>query len=1095
MSQPSGATRTATLSVLFVDVVGSTDLRVQLGEDAADDLRRGLEAGLTEATGAHGGRVVKGLGDGVLAVFDAAGDAVAAATTMHQNAPQTVVLRIGISTGDVAVEPASNPSGDVFGTPVVEAARLCAAAQPGQILVADLVRSLARGRGGHVFEPVGELELKGLPDPVTACQVRWEPLVPARAPTRLPLPPVLDHGRVAAYAGRTTTLEKLTEAWLAARDGRGSATVLLSGEPGIGKTRTAAEIAVRAQADGAMVLHGGCDEGLSVPFQPFVEALGWHVAHDAEPVLGRLPGELPRLLPELTLRHPGLPARIESDPATEEYRLFEAVASWIVESSKQSGLLLVLDDLHWATRPTLLLVVHTIRVAAADPAARLLLVGTYRDTELDRVHPLSAVLADLRRLPSVGRIDLAGLDPDEVVAMAEAAAGHELTADGLGLMATIHAETDGNPFFIGEVFRHLVEIGQLRLVEGRWQIADYSQVEIPQGVRDVVGRRLGRLSEAANRALTVAAAVGQDFDVDLLAAVVDLDEAALLDGLDEACRARLVVETGADGFRFAHAVVRSTLYGELSATRRRRMHARLVEALEKLRPSDAAALARHALAAGPVGGDVARAVGYLCAAAEQAAATRALAEAEQLFAHALELLEDGEADERTRIALLCGLGEAQRDQSDPAFRDTLLGAAAAALAIGDADLAARASTANYVGTVARVGAVDREAVTQLERTLVLLGSERSARAALVNATLVLNLTWDPQLTVARRLELVERAFELALESDDPRVLAEVHARAAAPGMVVARQRPEALAFAERAIAAADRTGDPALQAENRYRTAMIALGLGELAAARRLTAEAVTLVAGQCPLRVVMLVTAMAAQFPGYDDDLAGAEEACAEVRRLAEECGAVDAATWVGVLRSHLAHLTGRLGEMAEEWGAAADRLDWPMFRLAQVEGLCAANRLDEARALVAEHGLNAAAIPQDLYALVGWGTLAEVALYLRDPELGAELEAALRPHRHLWSSSGLWVKGPGCLHLGQALGAQGRWVEAEECFDEADRLLTERGLHPYLPLVALDRAHTLAAAGEHSRAAEIARREQARALERGLPRLAEQFAAPIAK
>jgi len=249
------AMRTATASVLFVDVVGSTELRARLGEEAADELRRRIDAGLLEIVTAHHGRVVKGLGDGLLAVFDAAADAVGAGVAIQQRAPDGVGFRVGVSTGDVSVEDA-----DVFGTPVVEAARLCAAAVGGQVLVADLVRALARGRGGHVFEPVGDLTLKGLPNPVAACQVRWQTgsvagtVPPAGAPVT---------GNERAHIGRVDLLDRPagTRAptripeWNTVFLGRDSemATaenllgvrrlVTFTGAGGSGKTRLAAELA------------------------------------------------------------------------------------------------------------------------------------------------------------------------------------------------------------------------------------------------------------------------------------------------------------------------------------------------------------------------------------------------------------------------------------------------------------------------------------------------------------------------------------------------------------------------------------------------------------------------------------------------------------------------------------------------------------------------------------------------------------------------------------------------------------------------------------------------------------------------------------
>ena len=235
---------------------------------------------------------------------------------------------------------------------------------------------------------------------------------------------------------------------------------------------------------------------------------------------------------------------------------------------------------------------------------------------------------------------MAGLSVAEVAELMSQAAGHALDEDGRRLAESLHAETEGNPFFVEEVLRHLVETGTVRRQEtaGWWPAA--TTVAVPEGVRDVVGRRLGRLSAQTNQMLSVAAVLGRDFDVELLAALRDAPEDSLLDALDEAVGAGLVQETGADRYRFAHVLVRATLFEELSATRRRRLHRRVGEAIEKLRPDDVVALAYHFSQAGPDGEGMSRAVRYGLAAAEQALQARALGDAEARFHQVLGLLDD-----------------------------------------------------------------------------------------------------------------------------------------------------------------------------------------------------------------------------------------------------------------------------------------------------------------------------------------------------------------------------------------------------------------------------------------------------------------------
>src|SRR6185295_1020835 len=258
MATQSAGPHTGTATILFTDLVGSTGQRAQLGEEAAETVRRTHDRLLADAIALHHGQVTKSVGDGIMATFPGAADAVGAAVAIQQgidghNRRATgtpLAVRVGISLGDVAWE-----QGDCFGTPVIEAARLCAVAEGGQILAADLVRLTARGRGGHTFTAIGPVALKGLPEPVVACAVAWEPL----AEVGVPLPPRLGTRSAVGMVGRSREMEALGLAGAKAKDGQRQV-VLLSGEPGIGKTRLATEAARAHHADGATVLLGTCDE-------------------------------------------------------------------------------------------------------------------------------------------------------------------------------------------------------------------------------------------------------------------------------------------------------------------------------------------------------------------------------------------------------------------------------------------------------------------------------------------------------------------------------------------------------------------------------------------------------------------------------------------------------------------------------------------------------------------------------------------------------------------------------------------------------------------------------------------------------------------
>ena len=798
----------ATAIVLFTDLVGSTELRSRLGEDAAEALRHKHDALVTGAVKASGGTVVKNLGDGVMATFAGATDAVGAAVAIQQaigrhnrSGAAALGVRIGISAGDVVFE-----ENDCFGTPVIEAARLCAAATGGQIFASEMVRWLARSSEGE-FVSVGSLELKGLAEPVPTVEVQWE-LSPQSS---VPLPTFLtDIGRI--FVGRDSELDRLDQLWKEATAGE-LRVALVGGEPGVGKTRLAAELALKVHEDGATVLAGRCDEDLGVPYQPFVEALR-HFTDHCSPLadrLGRYGGELARLVPELTERVPGLPSPLRSDPDTERYRLFDAVAAWLTAASVDEPVLLVLDDLQWAAKPTLLLLRHVLQAGGG----RVLVLVTYRDTELTHNHPLVELVADLRRQGGVERLSLTGLDDFGVRTIVEQASGQTLDDAGLALARAVYEETDGNPFFVREVLRHLAETGAVERREGGWTTKlPVDEFGIPEGVRDVVGRRLARLSDDTNHALRIAAVAGPEFEFAVVQGAGGLAEETLLAALEEAVGARVVIEVSATRFRFAHALMRATLYESLTATRQVTLHRRTAEAIETVHASAlddyVPALAHHwAKASAPVT-DAAKAVDYARKAGDRALAQLAHDEAGAYYAAGLDLLDAGGAaqNDPRRVELLIGRGEAQRRASDPAYRQTLLDVARLARELGDADALARAALANTYGHVfTGLGEVDRERVEMLEAAIAVAGDDDLPRRARLLATLGLELNWEPD--PRRRLALSEEALRVARSLDDANTLASV---LLARDYTITGPENVAERFANTTelLAMAERKGDPVL---------------------------------------------------------------------------------------------------------------------------------------------------------------------------------------------------------------------------------------------------------------------------------------------
>ncbi|OGO53269.1 MAG: hypothetical protein A2148_09075 [Chloroflexi bacterium RBG_16_68_14] len=582
-----------TVTVLFTDLVGSTELLERLGDDAAESVRRAHFSLLRHAVAARGGQEVKTLGDGLMVAFSSAIDALACAVAMQQavhrhNQQQAEEHRLQVRVGLHVGEPIRDEQ-DYFGMPVVIARRLCDSAQGSQILVSELVRGLVGSRGGHAFRRLGPLTLKGLAEPLPACEVVWEPAVEgaeahrtavAKPPRPLPLPPLLAGGERTAFVGRERELQTLLECWGQAQTGQ-RRLVLLAGEPGIGKTRLAAEFAVGAHTDGATVLYGRADEEALIPCQPFVEALvhntAAYPADELRARLGTSGAKLATLVSELAEASAGLrrEARPEGSagPEGERYRFFEAVSSLLTEASRVGPLVLVLDDLHWADKPTLLLLRYILRRPEPSP---LLILGTYRDTELARTHPLSETLADLRRDRAFERISLKGLDEAEVSALIGAWGGQPPSA----FVRAVYEQTEGNPFFIEELLRHLAEIGAIYEREGRLTTdLTVARLGIPEGVKEVIGRRLARLSEECNSILTIASVIGREFGLDALERASDLPGDRLLQSLEEAITASVVSEVplAVGRYSFSHALIHEALYGELTTTRRVRLHGQTLQ--------------------------------------------------------------------------------------------------------------------------------------------------------------------------------------------------------------------------------------------------------------------------------------------------------------------------------------------------------------------------------------------------------------------------------------------------------------------------------------------------------------------------------------
>jgi len=471
------------------------------------------------------------------------------------------------------------------------------------------------------------------------------------------------------FVGRGQELALLTAA-LDANLSRQGQMVMLAGEPGIEKTRTAQELARMAEEAGGQVLWGWCYEGEGAPpYWPWIDSLRTYFQRTDPAILQSQLGTGATSIGDMVPEVLGIIGDFEPVPAMEpdqaRFRLFDAITRFLKRASEDSPLLVVLDDLHWADRPSLLLLEF---IARQLEGSRILIVGTYRDTEAPPESPLGESLARFTRLPGFQRQAITGLPPEDVgrfVHVETGATPHEQ------LLSAIHGHTEGNPYFLGEVVRYLAEQGRLTgdAIDSNTP-GSVAGLSIPQGVRDVIGQRLIRLTRPCNQALVTASVIGREFEFNLLTSLLDsASEADLLDLMDEAISARIIDELpGSDArYQFRHALMQQTLTESISAGRKTRLHARIGEALEAKHGNDpgdhTTELAHHfTQAASILGND--RMVHYTLLAGERALATHAWEKASGHFARGLEAKDldpDGRspATDADAAGLLFGLSRAR----------------------------------------------------------------------------------------------------------------------------------------------------------------------------------------------------------------------------------------------------------------------------------------------------------------------------------------------------------------------------------------------------------------------------------------------------
>jgi tetratricopeptide (TPR) repeat protein len=576
--------------------------------------------------------------------------------------------------------------------------------------------------------------------------------------------PRLDRIARGRLVGRERELADAAALWQRAVAGKGGV-LLVSGEPGIGKTRLVQEIATRAEVSGGRVLAGECFAEGGAPYTPVAQIIRAALTNGLDLDLPDLVvADLITIAPDLRTRYPDVPPNPPLDPAAEQQRLFESVVAFCNALTDQAPLLLFLDDVHWADSGTLYLLRHLARRMSQR---RALIVAGYREVELGGSRPFHDVLLDLNRARLANRLKLSRLDRQQTHDLLAALFDEEITPEFLD---GIYRETEGNPFFIEEVVRELVESGKLYFQDGRWVRPSMEELEIPQSVRVAIQARVANLPEEAQKALQLAAILGREFDFETLAETSESDEDALIDALECARDAQLIEDLesrGGEWFSFVHALVPAALRENLSGLRRGRLHRRAAAAIEKLRPEDYEALAYHC---GETG-DETRALAYIIQAADRALATYANHDAENHYRAALEIAEVATPQSEERAALLYGLGEAlfRQGRAEEALH-TWREAIALYQSLGDDDRVARlygrsARAAWWnAGDAPRGLALAREGLAAVDGMPDTVGL-----AALIHETgraYQFNLLSDEAIPFCHRaLEMAERLNDVELQAE------------------------------------------------------------------------------------------------------------------------------------------------------------------------------------------------------------------------------------------------------------------------------------------------------------------------------------------
>ena len=847
------------------------------------------------------------------------------------------------------------------------------------------------------------------------------------------------------FVGRRPELEELLAGLDDASAGRGRL-FLLSGEPGIGKSRLADELLARAAARGALTLVGRAWEAGGAPaYWPWVQALSAYVREtDSEALreqLGTGAADLAQIVPEVRERFPDLPE--PSAPESEEvrFRLFAATSAFLRSASQSRPIVLFVDDLHAADAPSLLLLRFLARELATAP---LLVLGAYRDVDPLPSEHLTALLAEVAREPVTRRLPLTGLAEHEVAEYVE----HTLADSAPEELArTLYAETEGNPLFVGEIVR-------LGSAEG----ARSEDLVIPQSVRDVIARRLTYLPEECNRVLVLASVLGREFSIDALARLADVGDDQLLDTLHEAMAARVVTDFPDESGRlgFAHTLIRETLYDGLTGARRVQLHRGALEALEGLygeMPAHHAQLARHCMA----GREFEKGLRYATSAADRAVAQLAYEEAARLYSMAVDAFDAQPSSQPTRCRLLLALGEAHARAGDmDRARAAFLGAADAARRLGLAEELARAAL-GYGGRFAYARAGDSRLLPLLEEALARLPDADSEIRAMLLARLAGARRAEP--SVDRRVALSSDAVQMARRLGKPTTLA--YALESTFAGVSPDDTESWLATGDELVSVAQDAGDREREFFGHQHGLGALMVTGDIGAAdTRLAAMAdIAEELGQPTQRRALAVTrTMRSLFAG---DLEEADRLIAEALEVGPGAPGHDP-VWFWVVHVQawaLAREQGRLVDVVQDIERLVD--DHPTVTCLQAVRASISSELGSADAreqfdLLAHDGFQRVAFDSEW--LFQLSLLSQVCVSLGDEAAADALYSLLLPYAdcNVLAYPELSL-GSAARYLGLLASSLSRWAEAERLFQAAIDANTRMGAQPWLSHTEHDYAQML--------------------------------------